>query len=273
METLEVSVPEAKSKSSATPYRVYQSEDYDSFKILSGNRRINQPNFRRLKSSMEKKYLFSPILVNEKLAIIDGQHRFLCCQELKLPVYYIVVPGYGLEEVQTLNTNTANWTKMDYLKSYCDLKNYEYIKFRRFMQEYPDFGINSAYKILTLKSGAIKVNKQVKRGVDRNGEKLVVHLKTFENGELVIPNLKKSEEIAQKLLDFKPYYKNFSRRTFVATMMGVFDNKDYDHKEMLKKLANQPKALVDCINVSQYLALIEEIFNYKRREKVNLRYS
>lgn len=271
METLEeeVQVPEVKSNATATPYRVYRTKDYDAFRTLSGNRRINQGNFRRLKESHQKTHLFSPILVNERMQIIDGQHRFQCCQELGLPVYYIVVPGYGLNEVQILNTNTANWTKMDYLKSYCDQKNYEYIKFRRFMQDYPDFGIQSAYRILTL-STTVKI--KAKPGKGKNDEKIITHMKTFESGELVIPDLKKSEEMAKKLLLFKPFYKGFNRRTFVSSMMGIFANKNYNHHEMIKKLEQQPTSIVDCINISQYKSLIEDIYNYKRREKINLRF-
>lgn len=272
METLEeqaVDVPKEKS-GKPTPFRVYQTTDYDTIKTMSGNRRINQPNFRRLKASHEKRHLFSPILINEKMQIIDGQHRFMCCQELGLPVFYIIVPGYGLEEVQTLNTNTANWTKMDYLKSYCDLKNFEYVKFRRFMQEYPDFGIQSAYRILTL-SSAVKIKQNGKGG--KNGkEKIVTHMKTFENGELVIPDLKRSEDLAKKLIMFKPFYKGFNRRTFVSAMIGIFTNPNYSHTEMIKKLEQQPTSLVDCINISQVKSLVEDIYNYKRRDKINLRF-
>lgn len=272
-ETLEdVKVPEVKGE--PTPYRVYQTTNYDTLVTMAGNRRINQPNFRRLKVSMEKRQLFSPILVNERMQIIDGQHRFLCCQELKLPVFYIVVPNYGLEEVQILNTNTANWTKMDYLKSFCDLKNYEYIKFKRFMLDYPDFGFQSAYRLLTLSTGMkIKVKKGKKKNQKfSRDENAVTHLKTFENGELVIPDLKRSEELAKKIMMFKPFYKGFNRRTFVASMIGIFANPNYSQNDMLKKLEQQPTALVDCINISQYKSLVEDIYNYKRREKINLRF-
>jgi hypothetical protein len=30
--------------------------------------------------------------------------------------------------------------------------------------------------------------------------------------------------------------------------------------------------VTDCTNTQQYVSLIEEIYNYRRREKVNLRY-
>jgi hypothetical protein len=42
--------------------------------------------------------------------------------------------------------------------------------------------------------------------------------------------------------------------------------------ELMIKLKSQPTALQDCNDVSSYIALIEEIYNYRRREKVNLRY-
>ena len=38
------------------------------------------------------------------------------------------------------------------------------------------------------------------------------------------------------------------------------------------KSKNQPSALTDCNDSKQYVSLIEEIYNYRRREKVNLRY-
>ena len=45
---------------------------------------------------MKKKYLVSPILVNEKMEVIDGQHRLQAQKELNLPTYYIKNKGYDL---------------------------------------------------------------------------------------------------------------------------------------------------------------------------------
>ena len=42
--------------------------------------------------------------------------------------------------------------------------------------------------------------------------------------------------------------------------------------EFVKKVKRNPTALVRCVNVSDYIQLIEEIYNFKRRTKVNLRY-
>jgi hypothetical protein len=41
----------------------------------------------------------------------------------------------------------------------------------------------------------------------------------------------------------------------------------------MHKLRIQPSALVDCTSTEQYRILIEDIYNYKNRNKINLRYS
>ena len=83
--------------------QVYKTEDYFLFKPIDGNRNKNLLHINRLKKSMESNYLFTVIIVNENYEIIDGQHRFEVIKELKLPLYYIVCNGYGLNEVHILN--------------------------------------------------------------------------------------------------------------------------------------------------------------------------
>ena len=51
-----------------TVNQVLQTTDYSMFKFLQGNRNINLPHLIRLRNSFEKRYLFSPIIVNEKYA-------------------------------------------------------------------------------------------------------------------------------------------------------------------------------------------------------------
>jgi hypothetical protein len=83
---------------------------------------------KRLKESFQKAYLLSPIIVNEKFEIIDGQHRFEAAKQIGVPINFLVAPKYGLKEVQMLNENMKNWKNEDYLNAYCDLKHPEYLK-------------------------------------------------------------------------------------------------------------------------------------------------
>lgn len=244
--------------------QVRTTTDYTRFKTLVGNRKPNDLHVKRLSNSFQKRYLFSPILINEKWQIIDGQHRFLAAKDLGLPINYITVEGYGLNEVQILNTNSANWKKEDYLKAYCDLGSKPYLEMKQFMNDFPDFGIAVSEQLITNSTGGVnnKNNLHKGRGIVKN----------FEEGRLTITDLKKSYENAEKVMMFKPYYDGYNRSVFVSGLIGIFKNENYNHAEMISKLAQQPSSLTHCTNVTQYKLLLEEIYNYRRREKVNLRY-
>lgn len=244
--------------------QVLTTSDYTKFKTLVGNRKLNELHVKRLSNSFEKRYLFSPILVNEKLQIIDGQHRFRAAKVLGLPINYIIVEGYGLNEVQILNTNSSNWKKEDYLKAYCDLGSEPYLVMKQFMNDYPDFGIAVSEQLLTNLTGGVNNSNRIYKSSGR--------VKNFEEGKLIIPDLEHSYENAEKVMMFKPYYDGYNRSVFVAALIGIFKNENYNHAEMISKLSQQPSALTHCTNITQYKLLIEDIYNHRRREKLNLRY-
>ena len=84
--------------------------------------------------------------------------------------------------------------------------------------------------------------------------------------------MKEAKAIIEKILLLQPYYEGFKRRTFIYSMYSLIKNPNFEFTEFIQKLKIQPTALQHCTDVDQYIALIEEIYNYKRREKVNLRF-
>lgn len=248
-------------------FNVYKTTDYSIFKIMADNRDVNQLHVQRLVASFREKHLISPIIVNERMQVIDGQHRLQASAETGLPVYYLVIPGYGINEVQILNTNQKNWNKSDFLEMYCANGVKVYLQFKEFMTHFPDFGIQGAERILTLKAtGANKLQGS------KPGQKM--RMKDFEEGKLVIPNLDKSYIIARKIMDFKPFFSDFTRGTFISALLPLFASKNYNHKEMVHKLGSCPIKMTACTNVEAYRMLLEDIYNWKRlkENKVSFRY-
>ncbi len=121
---------------------VQSTTDYNKIKHIAGNRMVNPQNVRLIASSMKNRQLCVPAILNEKMEVIDGQHRLEACRESGLPFYYIVVPGYGLADVQRINSNMKNWRLEDFLSTYITLYNngnreyQEYAKFQIFMDDY-----------------------------------------------------------------------------------------------------------------------------------------
>jgi len=202
---------------------------------------------------LSKNYLFTVIIVNEKYEIIDGQHRFDVIQELKLPLNYIMCKNYGLNEVHILNQNSKTWNADDYLTGYCNLGNEDYIKYRDFKETY-GIGHNECMAILTETSTKSNI------------------IDNFYNGTFKIKNFNNACKTIEKIILIEPYYIGIKRRSFIYAMLQLFKNTNFEFTEFLQKLKCQPTALVDCANTKQYISLIEEIYNYRRREKVSLRY-
>jgi len=232
--------------------QVHTTESYFLFKPIDGNRNKNLLHINRLKKSMQDNYLFTVITVNENYEIIDGQHRFDVIKELNLPLNYIICSGYGLREVHILNQISKTWNADDYLTGYCNLGYVDYIKYKEFKDQY-DLGHNECMSVLS--------GRAIKTQVDN-----------FYTGDFKIKDYNEACNIVDKIFLTAPYYEGFKRRSYIYAMMNLFRNTNFEFTEFIQKLKTQPKAMVDCTNQSQYVALIEEIYNYRRREKVNLRY-
>jgi len=232
--------------------QVHITTNYSLFKPINGNRNKNVLHINRLLKSIKENYLFTVIIVNENYEIIDGQHRFDVIKELKLPLYYIIREGYGLNEVHILNQNSKNWSSDDYLEGYCELGKEHYIEYRKFKDKF-GFGHKEC---MTLLGGSDS-------GYD---------VKEFWSGNFKIKSLKQAYDNAIKISMNAKYYDGYKRTSFVRVLNSLLNNPKFDFTHFMQKLQIQPSALKDCNNAEQYKLIIEDIYNYRTREKVNLRY-
>ena len=234
--------------------QVHTTNDYFMFKPIIGNRTLSELHVRRLKDSIKSNYLFTVIIVNENYQIIDGQHRFEVIKELQLPLNYIICKGYGLTEVQILNQNSKNWTADDFMEGYCNLGKKDYEVYREFKEKY-GFGHNECLGMLM--------------GQASSGSG---YMRNFANGTFKVTHYEDACKKAELIRTIEPFYAGYKRRAFIYAMLQMFKNPNFEFTEFIQKLKIQQTALVDCVDTKQYASLIEEIYNYRRREKINLRY-
>ncbi len=226
--------------------------DYDLFKFHKSNRPVNESHVKNLIESMKKEYLFTVITVNEKNEICDGQHRYLAIKELKLPMFYVVMDGYGEKQMRIINSTNRVWSNDDYLNSFINQRKNDYIDYQIFKKTY--------------KLGHVDCQKILKWNHKS-------HNKEFKSGQFKIENYERACDFMEKLLVVKQYYKGYKRTLFINAMMSLLNNTRFNFDEFILKLQQQQTLLVDCTKVELYISRIEEIYNYKRKEKVNLRYS
>jgi len=231
---------------------VYETYNYEMFRTIEGNRDTNKTHIKRLMSSMEEMYLMSPIIVNSKMEIIDGQHRYESAKNLELPIRYIVDISAGLRAVQLLNAKNKDWTPTDYMESYIKLGNKDYILYKEFKEKYK----------LPHQVCQVLLNGSFGRTVSHG----------FNNGEFKIQNLEYSETVAQTVTESYEYYQGSKRRSYVYAIAKLSKKEEFNSNKYIRKLKIQQSKMYDCSNTAQYIELIESIYNYKNRKKVNLRF-
>lgn len=247
--------------------KVYKTSNLSMFKQIDGNRIPNLQHVKRLADSIRVYGMkCNPILVNERMEVIDGQHRLMAAKEAESFVYYIIVNGYDLKEVHTLNLNQKNWTKKDFMEGYANMGIESYIKLRDFVNKNDDFGFADC--IALCQNNTSWGNKMLNQKIFKN----INSTEVFEEGTWKCNDMDLAQDYANKIRMIKSYYSGYNRSSFLTTMIGLLQKETFDFNDFMHKIRLQPTALVDCANRDQYRTLIEDIYNYKRREKISLRY-
>jgi hypothetical protein len=250
--------------------KVYKTSDLSIFKQIDGNRVPNLQHIKRLADSIRIYGMkCNPILVNERMEVIDGQHRLMAAKEAESFVYYIIVNGYSLNEVHTLNLNQKNWTKKDFMDGYANMGIESYIKLKAFIKKNDDYTFGDCLTLCSNSSGYGSLSRHNECRTDGKAYKMT---EIFEEGTWIGKDFQLAQDWANKIRMIKPYYSNYNRSSFVGTMITLFNNDNFDFNEFMHKLRIQPTALIDCANREQYKTLIEDIYNYRSRNKINLRY-
>jgi len=232
---------------------ILMTEDYDIFKSLPGNRPLDERHVTKLMAAMEKNDLFTPITVNEKLEIIDGQHRLEARRRLKLIVPYMTVNGYGLNEVQAINAGQKSWTVADYAQSYIALGNENYRIYEWFRR---------VYKLPHV------VSVELLSGTPGHGQAS----ESFHNGTFTVRQLSSAKQSAEMLQTIAPFFSAYNRRSFVLALLSVSKKKCFVLEKFIRKLESNSRMMTVCASTDQYIDLIEQIYNYNSRTKVSLKY-
>lgn len=237
---------------------IFETKDYSMFKAHRDNRIINSNHVKKLAKKMSTSgwLTTSRLVINERGELIDGHHRLQAAIIAKVPVRYSIHKGANGDDITELNTLQKNWSPFDHLHKWVQRGNPNYITFDKFVKEFPMFKYTEIAMLLNNNMSS----------VDRY---------VFESGNYVVKNEKKAREWGNNILALKPYFeKYYTKSIFMRGLIKVLVTKGdvFNFDEFLHKVKLRPTRLVPCGTVDQYVELIEDIYNYKRSNKVNLRF-
>ncbi|MDH5442392.1 MAG: ParB/RepB/Spo0J family partition protein [Candidatus Nomurabacteria bacterium] len=234
---------------------LFATKEYSTFSFLDENRDVDSRKVANLKQSFrDNGYKFNPIFVNEKLNIIDGQHRFRAIVESNQVLYFFIMPGWNAKDVRTLNINLSEWKDIDFLKSYAKDKNNDqrsdYARLYRFHQIY-DFNLTTT--IMIVKG----------RGQSSVGEGKM----KLRQGSLAVStkDIDRATAFIEKLEDFINYHpKGWKSQSFVRSFSIMQMTPGYNHERMVEKLQDYPDAVLreaKTLHIKDYLTILENMYN------------
>ena len=98
--------------------QIEKTRNYGMFKFLIGNRPLRKPALRKLKLAIEydNQLGIHPIIVNNNLEVIDGQHRLEVAKELGVDIYYIKSDSVKDDHLISCNVNQLQFDCANYIE-------------------------------------------------------------------------------------------------------------------------------------------------------------
>ena len=231
--------------------------NYDLFSLRDDNRKkIERAHVLRLKNSLEKKNMLGlkPIIVNEKMEILDGQHRYLAAKELGLEICYEVQRGSTAQDIITLNVSKS-WGIEDYLNFYCVNGYQEYQKLEKFSRE-KNISLQSALCL----SGTWKKEQRI----------------NFKEGnyKFLFDIIEEKYQLALETIDKIKKFNGFSSFTrssrFWKALMVLISHEDFNADKWFKNMDKFIDHFVPKANSRDYLKCILNIYNYQNTKRINI---
>lgn len=238
---------------------IKSTKNYKQFEFVQSNRDIDEAHLKRLKEAIMEKNMLSltPIIVNQKMEVIDGQHRLKAAEQLGVEIYYLMDTGIGESEMSALNAIKKNWKLEDYLNHYMIVGKPEYKKVGAFVRSHSNIPLSAAILLL---------------GADYGGL-----TKDFRRGAFVVANLDDANQISkeiEKLSELGSSIGKFIYSTgFIRVYSAVRKHDKFQFQKLVDQIQKQPRGFVPCSGNKQYLEMFHEFYNRDVRQENRLTFS
>lgn len=190
-----------------TPPVIKVTKAWKLFKIIDANREINKSHLKKLIAAIEKRNLLHlfPIIVNQQMQVIEGQHRLRAAEHLQHAIYYIIDNEVTSTDIAIVNNNRKAWSAKDYISFYAKSGLPDYKHLDKLIKNYPCITTMCAIRLVH----AEKINYFSGGGY---------HSQWMRNGETKAPN----HALAMKIAELcRTLHKRYDYTFQPAFMLGM----------------------------------------------------
>tara|TARA_R110000824_G_scaffold60521_2_gene161698 strand:+ start:283 stop:1029 length:747 start_codon:yes stop_codon:yes gene_type:complete len=236
---------------------IHTTNKYDFF-LIDGNREIKSVKIKNLTESIKKYGLINPININLDKNIIDGQHRFLSCKALNIPLRYIVSDTKDKEIVsliRDINSVQSNWNNKDIGYAYSIHANNR-DSYKKYI-ELVNMGVSHSTVIESC--GMLTIGDK----------KSSSYYHDFKNGTLLITDAVKNRVASQikMLADSNIDKKIWNRIYFMRSLLKLRKQEDFKTYQFIDNFNKYPQKWIPAYTVSENIKSIIVMHNYNSRNK------
>lgn len=242
--------------------QILETREYEMFEKLPCNRQLHEGNIKKIQKSIAEENLLKerPILVDENLCVIDGQHRLEAARRMGISIWYQITEKNNLKNLILYNNNNKSWGIEDYLNFYSHQDGYEsYKELDKFITKHM-IDANIALHILS-SDRSTGFYKDFKEGRYQfpEGEKYLEAVKKKEMIDETVAYIKKKTSGNKVYLD---------RVTFYGALVTFFSSENFFYETFFKKLEYKLDLMRPCSKREEYLRIFKDIYNWKNHSRI-----
>lgn len=243
--------------------KIKQTNDYKTFTLMTQNRGIDQIHVNKLKKSIKQNDLtaVNPILVDHFKRILDGQHRFKACEQLKLPIHYIEVDTNAFDAITTLNTTQRNWGMADYARAHAKTGKQTYVNILGLIEEYK-VSVTSLIAVLCSTTDMVA----------RTTEERVNNAHLYKDGLLELPDkdFRRAKTVFNQQELLFPFSNNMKCKLLVCTLNKLRNHPEFNFANVVKQCEKYNLKITKQQSLRDYLRMFEDILNHRKSKADNM---
>jgi hypothetical protein len=235
---------------------ILTSTNYDLFKPHGEQQAMQPAHVKKLVKSMTDCGFIpaNPIHVykdGKHFRVIDGHHRLRAAQTLKIPIYYIVGTKEDAWLIAPKNWAVRKWQADSFVNMYASRGVKDYLD----LLSYVERGLPMKFAIALLSNETTGSHNQAD---------------SIRNGTFKIKTRNFADEVLHIVDSCSPHSPEAKGSVFLSAVSVLVRLNEFNPEVFISRIQTNPRMLVKCATREQMLELIEEIYNFRAREKTNL---
>lgn len=236
---------------------ILSTTEYELFKPHGEQQAMQPAHVKRLIKSMKDCGGFipaNPIHVYKEgkyLRVIDGHHRLRAAMTLGIPVYYIIGTKEDAWLIAPKNWAVRKWQADAFINMYASRGIKDYVTLVSYIKK----GLPEKFAISLLSGETTASGNQND---------------SIRNGTYKVKSTKYADEVLRIINNTASYNEEAKGRAFLSSIAILIRLPEFNADTLISRIQTNPRMLVKCATREQMLDLIEEIYNFRAREKANL---